>query len=240
MKLSRSINKIVSLVMGIVLLSGCSNQTVPDNYNDTTENYSSESVEQSTQMGADMNYIERDIWCKRDNNNIYGKAFIPNGEGTFPLVIFSHELGNNHTTGIEYAKRLVAEEFAVYTFDFCGGSVSYMENRSDGKNTEMSVMTEASDLEAVIETASQWDFVDKDYIILMGGSQGGAVAAVVAARHPELISQLILLYPALLVRDNVLEMFDSKEDIPEEYNMFGGWIRVGRNYATDVWDYDFS
>jgi len=33
-------------------------------------------------------------------------------------------------------------------------------------------------------------------------------------------------------------MFDSKESVPEKYNMFGGWIRVGQNYAVDVWDYD--
>lgn len=67
-----------------------------------------------------MNYIEQEIWCKRGSSNIYGKAYIPKVGEAFPLVIFSHELGNNHTAGAEYAKRLVAEGFAVYTFDFCG------------------------------------------------------------------------------------------------------------------------
>lgn len=226
------------MVMGIALSGGCGKQSEPDYTQEIAGSSLEQSIGQDAQMGENMRYTEQEIWCRRDDNSIYGKAYIPEGGGTFPLVIFAHELGNNHTTGIEYAKRLAAEGFAVYTFDFCGGSVSYMENRSDGKNTEMSVMTEASDLEAVMEAAGGWDFVDKDRIILMGGSQGGAVAAIVAARNPELVSQLILLYPALLVQDNVLEMFDSKEAVPEEYNLFGGWIRVGRNYAVDVWDYD--
>ena len=65
-----------------------------------------------------------------------------------PLVIFSHELGNDHTSGERYAKRLAEAGYAAYVFDFCGGTVS--GNKSDGSNNTMSILTEASDLEAVL------------------------------------------------------------------------------------------
>ena len=40
------------------------------------------------------------------------------------MVIFSHELGNNHEAGIRYAKRLAENGIPAYTFDFGGGLVS--------------------------------------------------------------------------------------------------------------------
>ena len=49
---------------------------------------------------------------------------------------------------------------------------------SDGSTTQMSVMTEVSDLEAVLAAAKSWDFVDADRIILNGFSQGGIVSAI--------------------------------------------------------------
>lgn len=39
--------------------------------------------------------------------------------------------------------------YVAFTFDFCGGSA--MCGKSDGKTTEMSVLTETKDLKAVIE-----------------------------------------------------------------------------------------
>ena len=49
-------------------------------------------------------------------NRIYGIAYIPDTvEEKKPLVIFSHELGNSHTTGIPYAERLAEAGYAAYT-----------------------------------------------------------------------------------------------------------------------------
>jgi hypothetical protein len=49
----------------------------------------------------------------------------------------------------------------------------------------------------------------------------------------------MLMYPAFSVVDDVHSQFTSLDDVPEEYGMFGGWVRVGRNYAADIWDLDF-
>ena len=54
-----------------------------------------------------------------------------------------------------------------------------MKSKSDGKTTEMSVLTEVKDLEVVIDYVSTLPYVNKDKIFLMGCSQGGFVSALV-------------------------------------------------------------
>ncbi len=187
-----------------------------------------------------MNYRIEEQWCLNGESRIYGLSYIPDGEGKYPLVIFSHELGNNHEAGIRYAERLAENGYAAYVFDFRGGSTAGKENRSDGSNYEMSVMTEASDLSAVLETAKTWDHVDADNIILLGGSQGGLVTIVTGAEHQDEISGMILMYPALSAKDDHgVNRYQSKDDVPSVVSLFGGWMQVGSNYITDIWDVDF-
>ena len=188
---------------------------------------------------AGMNYRTEEIWCLNGEKQIYGIAYIPSGEDSFPLIIFSHELGNDHESGIRYAERLAEAGYAAYVFDFCGGTVG--GNKSDGSNKEMSVLTEASDLEAVLESAKSWDFVDPDKIVLLGGSMGGLVTTVVGSRHQEEIAGMILMYPALSAKvDSGAERYGSEDEVPEDVSLFGGWIHVGKNYITDLWKVDFN
>ena len=49
----------------------------------------------------------------------------------------------------------------------------------------MSTLTEASDLETVLEASKSWDFVDLDRIVLLGGSMGGLVTTVVGSSHQD-------------------------------------------------------
>lgn len=184
-------------------------------------------------------YTTQEIWVDNDGKQIYGIAYIPNdGNDTHPLVIFAHELGESHETGIPYAERLAAAGYAVYTFDFCGGSANGTENKSDGTSTEMSVMTEADDLESVLDAAKGWDFVDSKNIALLGGSQGGFVSAVTAAESPDDVKALILMYPAFVIYDDMHSRFASLDDVPDTFGQWGSWITLGRIYVEDVWDYD--
>ena len=161
-------------------------------------------------------------------------AYVPDAGERVPLVVFSHELGRDHTSGIRYAERLAEAGYATYVFDFCGGTVG--GNRSNGDNVGMSVMTEASDLMAVLAEAATWGFVDPGRIFCLGGSQGAVVTLVVGAKNQDRVAAMMLMYPPLTLADDIRERFSMPDGVPEEFNMFGGWIRVGRNYATDVWD----
>ena len=194
--------------------------------------------EGETNMSAQA-YSTRELWVENDGSRIYGIAYVPDANERVPLVIFSHELENDHTSGERYAERLAEAGYAAYVFDFRGGTVG--GNKSDGSNREMSVLTEASNLEAVLETSKSWDFVDPDRIVLLGGSMGGLVTAVVGNSHQDEIAGMILMYPALSAKeDSGVENYQTKEEVPEDVSLFGGWIHVGRNFVTDLWDVDFD
>lgn len=183
-------------------------------------------------------YTTEEIWVQNGEKRIYGIAYVPKTDGRVPLVIFSHELGNDHTSGVRYAERLAENGYAAYVFDFCGGTVG--GNRSDGSNSELSVLTEASDLEAVLKAAETWEFSD-GRIVLLGGSMGGLVTTVVGSSHQDEIAGMILMYPALSAKkDSGMEQYASKDAVPEDVSLFGGWIHVGKNFVTDLWDVDFD
>lgn len=178
-------------------------------------------------------YQQQEIELENQGQRIYGVAYIPDTEkDKVPLVICSHGLGGSYSTNAAYAEQLASHGIAAYCFDFRGGGGS----RSKGNTTEMSVMTEVSDLEAVMDAASGWDFVDESRIVLLGTSQGGIVSAIAAARHTDQVSGLVLMYPAFLVSDAIHEQFDSLEEVPDSYRF--NWITAGRPYAEDMWDYD--
>lgn len=178
---------------------------------------------------------KKDLWVTNGENQIYGEIYLPGSEEeTYPLVIFSHELGADHTTGTIYAMRLAAKGYAVYLYDFCGGSK--YKNKSSRESTDMSVLTEKSDLEAVIEAAKGWPFADMDRLVLMGASQGGFVTVLAAADMPALPKALVLLYPALHIQEECHRQFESKENVPERYELFT--IPIGGRYALDAWEQD--
>lgn len=80
---------------------------------------------------------------------IYVVAYIPQNEGGKMLtVIFSHVYNGNYKSNEVIAKSLSMSGIVSYTFDFCGGTE---KNKSDGKMTEMSIFTEESDLNNVID-----------------------------------------------------------------------------------------
>ena len=184
-------------------------------------------------------YSTQETWVQNGDHRIYGVAYVPDADGKKPLVIFSHELGNDHTSGERYAERLAEAGYAAYVFDFCGGTVG--GNKSDGSNKGMSILTEASDLEAVLEASKSWDFVDPDRIVLLGGSMGGLVTTVVGSTNQDEIAGMILMYPALSAKvDSGAERYESEDEIPDDVSLFGGWIHVGKNYITDLLTVDFN
>jgi hypothetical protein len=52
---------------------------------------------------------------------------------------------------------------------------------------------------------------------------------------------MILMYPALSAKeDSGMTQYQTKDEVPEDVSLFGGWIHVGKNYITDLWDIDFN
>ena len=179
-------------------------------------------------------FTESFFECIRDGLTIRGTEYRPEGEN-LPVAIVSHGFMANQDTVRHYAKALAGLGYVAYCFDFCGGSVLHT-GKSDGATTDMSVLTEVKDLEAVVSYAQKLPYTSEE-LLLMGGSQGGFVSALFAAKHPEMVGKLVLFFPALCIPDDaragkmMLAKFDPK-DIPEVLHC--GPMKLGRCYPTDV------
>ena len=176
--------------------------------------------------------------CKRDALTIRGTVYRPK-EDHLPIAIVCHGFMAWQDSVKHYAAFLAEMGYAAFTFDFCGGSA--MCGKSDGKTTEMSVLTETKDLKAVIEYVRNLSYTDSEKILLMGCSQGGFVSALVAAKNNFPIEKLVLFYPALCIPDDaragkmMIARFDP-QNVPDTFRC--GLMKLGRCYAMDVMQMD--
>ena len=188
---------------------------------------------------SDLFSVEREGFsCERDGLTIKGTVFLPKGKTNCPIAVISHGFMANQMFSQIHAQNLAKMGYAAFCFDFCGGT---LVGSSDGDSTDMSVLTEAEDLKAVIEFAKEQSYTDENELVLLGCSQGGFVSAIVAAEMKEEVDALILLYPALCIPDDARsgEMMFAKFDpqnVPETFRC--GPMKLGRRYVTDVIEMD--
>ncbi len=136
---------------------------------------------------------------KENGQVVRGLIYRPDAEGEFPVAIFSHGFGSNFHELMHHGNGYAENGIICVFFDFCGGG---MESTSDGSMLEMTVMTEANDLVAVMESIKCLPYVNKDSVYLQGESQGGFVSAIVGLAYHEEVKGLILWYPAFSIPDD--------------------------------------
>lgn len=163
--------------------------------------------------------------------NIYGELTLPKGTIPVPLVILCHGFGGNLTGNQDYADYFVSHGFAVYNFDFCGGG---MESRSEGTMLQMSVLTEAQDLNSIIDHFKGDDRFSR--IILWGASQGGFVSAYVSAQRPSDIDRVLLEFPAIVLQDDAKKRTNPDGTYPDVSHVMG--MTISRKYNEDAVSFD--
>lgn len=147
------------------------------------------------------------------------------------LVILMHGIMPNPVTIPlpRFARALVRGGYGALRFFFYGNW------GSDGTNEEVTVPGEIEDARAVYELVRAWPFVGK--IVLLGHSQGGVVAGMLAGRlqlegcPPD---ALIQLSPGAVLKDYALEgrLFGLRIDPqnpPERKRVL--WYTIGRDYV---------
>jgi pimeloyl-ACP methyl ester carboxylesterase len=166
---------------------------------------------------------------------LYGELLLPKGlSGALPTVICSHGINGSYRYFRNYAgMSLAMSGFAVYCFDFYGGSD---RSRSGGRMTDMTVFSERDDLNAVIDGIRMLDTTDRERLFLLGESQGGFVAAITAARRAQDIRGLIEYNPAFCIPDDAQLRFNLEEDIPEQYVQVS--CVLAHDYAAEMLDFD--
>lgn len=175
----------------------------------------------------------KELLFERDGKKIYGHYWQPSGSGPFATVIICHGFGSDMNDHEYYAKVFARQGIAAYCFDFIGGGP---EVKSDGEMTEMSVLSEAGDLNTVIDGILRLKETDRDNLFLMGGSQGGFVITYTADERPDDIRGIIPLYPAYVIHDFVKDLLKNRTEIPETFRCLG--CTVGSVYAEDALSFD--
>lgn len=180
-----------------------------------------------------MSYSTEQLNFTRDGLNISGEIFIPDGVKSAPLVILCHGFGATRQAVRHFAEVFADNGIASYIFDFIGGSSMVL---SDGKTTEMSVLTEAADLEAVLDGLRSRGDIDNEKIFFCGQSQGGFVSTYVACKRPSDILGLIPLYPAYIIRDDCIQRNPDPDNMDESQEIMG--VHIGRIYSEDAMSFD--
>jgi len=173
---------------------------------------------------------------------VYGEVFIPyNGKEVHPAVILCHGIGGHHYDLNHYAMVLAERGILTYTFDFCGGSV---DSQSSGSMMDMSVLSEAEDLNAVMDHVLEMDSVDSGSLFLLGQSLGGIASCLEAGKREKDTAGLILFYPAFNVQDKVRSLFPDDEKIPDTGIIYDQTVgrrffldALSLNYKTDLESY---
>ena len=173
-----------------------------------------------------------EIRIQASMGDLYGVLTLPETDTPVPLVILSHGFGGNHTGNLDYADCFVKHGLAAYNLDFCGGGWG---SKSAGTMLEMSVLTEAEDLNAAVD----YFLADSRFscVMLWGGSQGGFVSGYVAAQRPQDIRAVVLEFPAIVLQDDAKARANPDGSFPETSKALG--MTISRKYNEDATSFDF-
>lgn len=167
---------------------------------------------------------------EQGSKTIVGQLNLPDGKGPFSLMIYSHGFGYNYS--LFDLSKLAAHGIASYLFDFGGGSPW---SKSTGKSVDMSAVTEAQELTAVLQTLRNRPDIDSNAVFLSGNSQGGFVSTIVGTAHANLVRGLLLLSPAFIISTMADEYM--KQVHLKKHFRFGN-MQLSSRYYTDLRDYD--
>lgn len=182
----------------------------------------------------------KETYVSNGEADIYGKTYLPESKRRekMPAVILSHSSSLTCDSMNAYAVGFAERGYVAYAFDFCGGSD---DSRSDGKTEDMTVFTEVSDLKAVVDAVSAFEFVDESAVYLFGTSQGGLVSALAAEDYADKVRGMILCYPAFNIPDMVAMMDEyasSESGSGSAFGSFGSFGSAGEAFIETMRDYD--
>lgn len=245
----KSLRKVIALALSVALLatagaalSACGEGNPADN-TENTETSGDKKFPASESDGWKQTYsggytgVVHRVENNVNGNSIYGRIFTKDDNfdqsKKYPLLIMSHGYNSQSVDANNRMAQIAMDNgMVVYSYDFCGGGVM---SKSEGEITDMSVETEVTDLESVIEEISALPYVDSDKVVLFASSFGGLVSGLTAARHKDEIAALILQAPAfggVVNKDN--SPYSSVDEIPETFQ--NGELTVGKIFYEDMWD----
>ena len=175
----------------------------------------------------DLNLKTVDFLIHGKKGNLSAILQRPSSDYRGPVVVLMHGfMANKKLEPLKsIARELDKRGIASLRFDFDG------HGKSQGRFQDMTVLTELEDARDVIHYLHSLDWVEG--IALLGHSQGGVVAGMLAGELKDGIRALVLLAPAAVLTDDALNgrlmwrHYDPANP-PETLQVF--FHRVGRDY----------
>ena len=150
------------------------------------------------------------------------------GAGKYPLVLLLHGFCSSMEDILlrQLSDGLIAAGFATLRFDFNG------HGRSDGLFSEMNVMNEVEDAAAFLRYVLSRE--DVASVSVVGHSQGGVVAGMLAGYYRDAVQKLVMLCPAASLKTDaqlgtVMGTRFDPANIPDRVRLFSG-AEVGGQY----------
>ena len=193
---------------------------------------SAKSVAEELCSASPAKNTAEEILIHASMGELYGILTVPDTDEPVPLIILSHGFGGDHSGNQDYSDFFAQKGFATFNLDFCGGGPG---SKSAGTMLEMSVLTEAEDLNAAVDyfrTDSRFSC-----ILLWGASQGGFVSGYVSAQRPQDIRAVVMEFPAIVLQDDAKARANPDGSFPETSNALGAVI--SRKYNEDALSFDF-
>lgn len=173
----------------------------------STESSTEASVDKIIATGIELIDYEdnlKGIKVYRDDREIDGMLYLPEGNGPFPVCFFAQGLGAPSIAYEDIALTLAENGIAAVLIDY------------PADNGKYSYVTEAEDLMAVVDGVTSFTFIYCRNVFLWGHSFGGLAVTYGASEYfpyySEKFKGLILLEPS----------FESGPDIFDKIPQFGG------------------
>ncbi len=155
-------------------------------------------------------YKSEDVFFKntKDNITLAGTLTIPGDNGNYPAVVLITGSGPQnrdeevfgHKPFLVISDYLTRNGIAVLRFDDRGVA------KSEGNFQEATSFDFATDVKSAIDYLKTRKEIDNNNIGLIGHSEGGIIAPIVASKYPEDISFIVLLAGTGLRGDKILLM----------------------------------
>ena len=190
--------------------------------------------------GGNLPALEETVFIEGSVSTLKGWVERPSAKsGKVPVAIILHGLtGDSHEGHLEaVADSLYSRGTATVRFDFNG------HGESEGDFSNMTLDNEFGDALAIYDYVVSLPWVDKDRISLVGHSQGGLEAGLLAGELGKgRIHKVVLLAPAACICTMAKEgsMFGNAfdpEDIPPYIDFWKG-TRLGRDYILSAQNLD--
>lgn len=154
----------------------------------------------------------RTVNFHRGEIKIYGQIYLPEGEGPFPVVVITGGFCSSVFAHQTLAKKLAENGIAGVIYESsCSGS----QSKSEGNYLDYSVLTMAADIESVILSLAEQEYIDTSNIFLWGHSIGGLASGYVGFNNPDAIKGMILVEPSFSSYDETKETYPDFDAIPD-------------------------